>query len=483
MAPTLSAHRLASMVGSPADDGPAYRWLADTIRVLVSDGRLVHDTRLPSERDLVSALGLSRTTVTRAYGLLRDQGYAQARHGSGTRVVVPGGPVAGGGEPMPSALGALSAPPAGAIDLTCAAPPAAPGLTTAYADSAPRLAGYTSGAGYFPLGVPELREAVAERFTARGVPTAADQIIVTTGALAALATVFRALVGRGDRVVIENPTYPNSLATLRHSGGRPVAVPVLGDVDGMSGLRSTLASAKAMLVVPDFHNPTGRLLDDAARARLAGEWRRAGVVGVVDETIAELWLDGTPDVLPMAAHSPDCVTVGTASKTLWGGLRVGWIRAPHKLIGAIATARLTLDLGGPVQEQLVTASMIREHGGLPEDAARSIREARDAVLGLRDLLPEWSVTVPRGGLLLCGDCPSPARRRWRERRRPGECAWCRARPSRSTATASRRSSARPTPCVPTSCATPCRGSLPPGTTCVVNGFNQAGTTFGALTNV
>ncbi|WP_265443949.1 PLP-dependent aminotransferase family protein [Flexivirga meconopsidis] len=406
MAPTLSAHRLAMMLGSPEGDGPAYRWLAETIRALVSDGRLVHDTRLPSERELVAALGLSRTTVTRAYGLLRDQGYAEARHGSGTRVVVPGGPVAGGGEPMPSALGPLSALPAGAIDLTCAAPPAAPGLTAAYADSAPRLARYTSGAGYFPLGVPELREAVAERFTARGVATSPDQIIVTTGALAALATVFRALLDRGDRVALESPTYPNSLATLRHSGARPVAVPVLTGEESVAGLRQTLDSVKAMLLVPDFHNPTGRLLDDAARARLAGEWRRAGVVGVVDETIAEVWLDGTPDVLPMAAHDPDCVTVGTGSKTLWGGLRVGWIRAPHKLVGAIATARLTLDMGAPVQEQLVTASMIRDHGGLPVDAADCMRESRTAVLALREALPDWSVTVPRGGLLLWWRLPA-----------------------------------------------------------------------------
>ncbi len=93
MAPrSLSAARLRPLLGAALDSSPAYRGLADAVRLLVADGRIPVGTRLPSERDLTTALGVSRTTVSRAYAELRDRGYLESRQGSGSVAVLPGGP-------------------------------------------------------------------------------------------------------------------------------------------------------------------------------------------------------------------------------------------------------------------------------------------------------------------------------------------------------------------------------------------------------
>lgn len=402
MAPTqITASRLAQLLGMPASGTPSYAWLSDAIRLLVSDGRLLHGTRLPSERDLVTVLGLSRTTVSRAYAELAGKGYAVARRGSGTLVQVPGGPVIGGSEPMPWAVDAD--PGAGVIDLTCAAPSATPGLAAAVESAAARLGAYTSGMGYFPLGIPELREVIAQRFTDRGVPTSADQIIITTGALAGTAAVARALLRHGARVVLESPTYPNSLATLRHGGARVIPVSTSSGSSDIDALTSTVsrAGAAAMLLLPDFHNPTGTYLEDSARARIAHSWKQHDVVGIVDETAVEMWLDSPPTARPMAAHAPGAVTVGTASKSHWGGLRVGWVRAPRSLVGAISAARLTLDLGAPVLDQLVLVDLLAAEPSLLPEVRSSLRARRDLLVnGLRAHLPQWDVVVPGGALSL-----------------------------------------------------------------------------------
>ena len=403
MQPRISARRLTVLLGPRGAGVPAYRWLADGIRQLVADGRLLHGTRLPSERELLGQLGVSRTTVTRAYGVLRERGYAAAVRGSGTVVQVPGGPVAGGGEPLE--LASLQPAGDGVIDLTCAAPAATPGLNRAYEWAVQRMPSFIAAAGYFPLGVPELREAIAQRYADRGVSTDPDQIIVTTGALAGLAAVFRAGLQRADPVVVESPTYPNSVRALEHSGARVVGAPlVTAGADEVAGVIRR-SGARMMLAMPDFHNPTGHVWSDDERARIARKWRASGVTGVVDETMVDTWLDRPVDARPMAAHAPDCVTVGSASKTFWGGLRIGWIRAPHALAGAIARARLSMDLGAPVLEQLAVSHLLRAQGGLSEESRRRLIDSRSMLLGLADRCPGWQVEVPTGGLSLWWHLP------------------------------------------------------------------------------
>lgn len=409
---TIGPTQLAALVGQRPADRPAYGWLAERIARLVTDGQLTHDTRLPGERDAAAALGCSRTTVTHAYGLLRERGFVASRQGSGTRVTVPGGPVHGGGEPLASSGGLHGGRVIGPdeIDLTNAAPPAVEGLAEHYLAAVEQLGSYTHGSGYHQGGIPVLRQAIADRYTERGVPTDPDQILVTTGALAAVAATAHALLRRGDRVVAEASGYPNTLATLRGLGVRLYPAP-----EGPAGLDvasftrdSAALRPRAMLVMPDFHNPTGRLLDDAGRAALGEAWNRNGVIGIVDETLVDLWWDVEPDVRPMAAYAANCVSVGSASKTYWGGLRLGWVRAPHSLIGAIAATRLTLDLGAPVLEQIVLARLLRDHPGIG-DRRRAQLSARRVLLrdAIRQACPGWRCDLPPGGLSLWWQLPGP----------------------------------------------------------------------------
>ncbi|SDE02932.1 MocR-like transcription factor YczR [Auraticoccus monumenti] len=405
---TISATRVATLLG----DGwtsPAYEHLAGRLRAAVDDGRIAAGARLPSERELTSRVDVSRTTVTRAYGLLREQGYLESRRGSGSVVRHPA--VAGG------RVDHLLSPSGGAeddIDLTCTAPVAPPGVVDAYARALEQLGGYLPGTGYYPSGLPVLREALAARFTARGLPTDPDQVLVTSGALAGVAIAVRALLEAGDRVVVENPTYPNAIATLEGARARAVAHPVHhrehGDEWDTGGLATLVrqVGARAAYLVPDFHNPTAALMDTDQRHRVATVLSRARVVPIVDESLVDLALDGQQVPVPLGRLVPDAVTVGSASKSFWGGLRIGWLRAPRARMADVAASRLRLDLGAPVLEQLVAVELLARAEELVAEQRRRLREGRDLLhAAVTAALPDWRVDVPTGGMALWCELPVP----------------------------------------------------------------------------
>ena len=401
---SISAPRLATLLGPATERSPAYLGLADSLRLLIADGRIPPGTRLPSERELTGALDVSRTTVTRAYAVLKERGYLSSRRGSGSEAALPyrqRREIAAGLNP--------GLDTAGSIDLTCAAMPAPAGLASAYRDAVEELPCYTGGAGYHPLGLPDLREAIAARYRERGLPTTADEVMVTSGALAAIALAGRALLGTGDRVLMESPTYPNAIATLRQTGARPVSLPLdpSGWDDDAVAAAVRQTAPRAALLIPDFHNPTGALMPSGQRASIARVLGRARTVPVIDETLAELARDpagAMPE--PFAAHLPRSVTVGSASKTFWGGLRIGWVRAPGGLMPALLQQRLMLDLGAPVVEQLALRRLLAGREALVAERRTSLLVSRGALVqALADRLPDWRVTVPGGGLSLWCELP------------------------------------------------------------------------------
>jgi DNA-binding transcriptional MocR family regulator len=408
MTGSIAAARLASLA-SGYDRHPAYAGLADELRLLIGDGRVDTDLRLPSERDLSVALGVSRTTVTRAYAALVDAGFAVARQGSGTYTRVPGG--------RRQALDRTLTPHAGdddVVDLSCAAPSAPPGIAAAYAEAVADLPLYLGGHGYFPTGLPALQEAVAATYADRGLPTDPAQILVVPGALSALMIVAQALVEPRDRVLVESPGYPNAHAALSRSGARHVAVPM--DVDGwdLDAVGRIVHQTKPRLayLIPDFQNPTGNLMSNVQREEYAALLRREGTVAVVDESHAQLRLDGPAMPRPFASYAPETtITLGSASKSLWGGLRVGWIRCPVDVSERLVAARVALDLGSPVYEQLVTARLLErreEHWAVHRERLRVQRDALAEAVTER--LPDWRFRLPHGGLSLWCELPARGRR-------------------------------------------------------------------------
>lgn len=406
---TLGSRQLAAMLPDPSGARPAYRHLARAIGALILDGRIALHVRLPAERELAAALGTSRATVTAVYDLLRASGHAHSRQGAGTWTALPEGRTPRG---VTRALGV----PDTAIDLARAAlglPEQT--LVDALARVAPRLVEHAHTPGYHPYGLPELRAAVAERFTRRGLATVPDQILVTSGAQHALTLVLGLLSAPGDRIAVENPSYPNALEAMRRARLRTVPVPV-ADTGWDAGIvESTLRQAVPQLayLIPDFHNPTGCLMPDGERARVLRAAQHAGTWLVVDETLAELALD-VPAPAPFASHAPpggtgQVITVGSMSKTHWAGLRVGWLRAPSRLVTELAAQRVASDMGGSVLDQLLALDLLSgaEGGPLPDRLARVRGQRAALTAALTAHLPHWTWQLPPGGMSLWVDLGEP----------------------------------------------------------------------------
>ena len=204
-----------------------------------------------------------------------------------------------------------------------------------------------------------MRDAIARRFTARGLPTSSEQILVVNGALQALDLTVRALLRRGRVALAEIPGYPASLDVLRAAGARVRHLPIgpagwdLEQLEALAARRPSLA-----YLIPDFQNPSGVLIDAASRRRAMRVLRSGETTVVIDETFVELNLDDV-EMPPPAASFGDArtITIGSLSKPVWGGLRIGWLRADPATVHRIAALRAITDMASPVLEQLVAVGV------------------------------------------------------------------------------------------------------------------------------
>ncbi|MGP4053507.1 MocR-like transcription factor YczR [Mycobacterium sp. 4D054] len=382
--------------------GPAYHGLADAIRLLIIDGRVPVGARLPSERALAEALHVSRTTVTAAYAQLRDDGYLNARRGARSTTALPLSPT----EPAPATTAAANLAAA-----TLAAPAAV--VSQAFVDAAAQVTPYLHDIGIELFGVPPLRAAIAERYCARGLPTEPDEIMVTTGALHAIGLILATYTQPGDRVLVEQPTYHGALAAMASRGVRPAPVAMTPDGWELDAVEATIRqlAPKLAYLIPDNHNPTGMTMPVAERKRLAHIISDTRTRTVADETITDMWLDEqvpAPFAASMTTRRDLVLTVGSMSKSFWGGLRIGWIRADRSSLATIAALRPSVDMGTPILEQLAGARLLAaEDEVLPE--RRDLLRSRRALLLrlLAEHLPDWQPVPGTGGLSLWVRLPAP----------------------------------------------------------------------------
>lgn len=264
-------------------------------------------------------------------------------------------------------------------------------------------------------GEPALRDALAARTTARGLPTGPDDLLVTTGSQQALSLLATALVEPGDTVLVENPCYLAALQAFGFAGARVLAVP--GDEYGVDpGALEELVvreRPKLLYTVPTFQNPTGRTLPAGRRAAVAAVAARHGLWIVEDDPYGELRYEG--ERLPWIAAHPGAedrtVLLGSFSKVMAPGLRLGWLRAPGELRRACTVAKQAADLHTPTVNQLAAARYLADND-LDAHVARVAgvyRERRDAMLsGLAAALPTGSVwNRPEGGMFLWARLPQP----------------------------------------------------------------------------
>ncbi|WP_406178575.1 PLP-dependent aminotransferase family protein [Streptomyces canus] len=263
-------------------------------------------------------------------------------------------------------------------------------------------------------GEPVLRTALAERMSARGLTTGADDVLVTTGSQQALSLLATALIEPGDTVLVESPCYLAALQAFGFAGARVVAVP--GDDEGPdpAALEELVLRERPKLLytVPTFQNPTGRTMSAGRRAAVVSVAARCGLWIVEDDPYGELRFEG--ERVPWIASHEEArdrvVLLGSFSKVMAPGLRLGWLRASGELLRACAVAKQAADLHTPTVNQLAAARYLsdRDLDAHVRRVASVYGERRDAMLaGLADALPEGSTwTRPEGGMFLWARLPS-----------------------------------------------------------------------------
>lgn len=376
--------RLRGATGTPG------RRLVAAVRDLVEAGALPLGTRLPSERQLAPAVGMSRGTVAAAYRVLVDEGLCERRHGSGTYLT--GSPADTG------ALGHLMRDDAMVIDLSKSIVPDASHLRVSSIDPADLLRA-SSQHGYDVAGDARLRAALRGGAFRRAAPSTGD-FLVTSGGQQGIDLAARCVVAPRDTVLVEETTYPGALAALRRRGAQPV--PVRCDENGPEpgAFRDAIDRHRpSCAYLVSVHSPSGRVTTAERTGAIAAIARAADLVLIEDRTLAEL-VYGVPSPRHYAEGYPDgTITIGSLSKVLWGGLRVGWIAAAAPLLARITEVKLEVDLATGTVGQRMAAALLETTS--IDDWRAELERRRDRMAGaLRDALPSWNWRTPDGGLSL-----------------------------------------------------------------------------------
>ncbi len=389
---TQSLVRLLGNWQETSSRTPLWRQLAEALRLLILDGRLTLQTRLPGERELAAALNVSRTTIASALGQLREEGFLYSRQGSGSRIVLPERPA---DLPLPAGISST-------LNLSTAALSAGPEVHQAFQHAMTLLPPYLAQTGYDQQGLPVLREAIARRYSERGLPTRPDEVMVVNGALSAFALILRLFTGPGDRVVIDAPTYPMAISAIQGASCRPVGVALPQQGWDCDGLAATIAQTAPRLawLMPDFHNPTGRCMDAPTRQRVADIAARTRTTLVIDETMADLWYNAPPPP-PLASFNPDAavLTIGSAGKRLLGGTTYRLDprqRADHRLAySGPRFAGFGYAAAGATGLQLATGKC-RHTAAAAAEYAQARRDMCETLMA--EYFPRWRFSPPEGGL-------------------------------------------------------------------------------------
>src|SRR5262245_26584285 len=406
--------------GSP----PVARQVVEYLRRAIDAGRLGAGARLPPIRALARDLGVNRETVADAYRQLVALGLAESGVGRGTFVRATAAPRATSAGRAPAHVTPAS------VSRTAAAALALPAVDYTAPGTAVRLERLVPDPALYPLddyrravdvafrrdgvrlldygdprGHADLRRVLAERLAHAGIEAGPDEIVVTGGSTQALAIAARAVCDPGDAVAVESPTYPGLLATLSSLGLRALPVPLTPDGLDLDALEGVLARGTVRLIstMPTFQNPTGITTGIEHRRRLLAIAARHGVPILEDDFQHDLRFAGRPvPALRALDRGGQVIHVGTFSKALFPGPRVGWLIATPGTARAAAALKRAMDL---TSSPLAQAALARfcEAGAYDRHLGRVTRElplrhgAATAAFA-RHLPAASSFTRPDGGL-------------------------------------------------------------------------------------
>ena len=380
--------------------GPLYQGLSTAILDGIEDGRISAGARLPAERLLADALGVSRGTVVAAFEQLLTAGVVRRRQGAGTFVMGRPGWLRARADNPAAALLLQRLAARETLDLSLSVPPDT-GHLPAIDWSVSPSAGVSHGLD--ARGSEALREAVAGYLTEhQQLPTSPDQLVITAGAQQALAILVAMAGPRRTSVVTGCPTYPGMRSALGTRSARVVTVAGDGPagVDPAQLGRALRRTEHAIAyLMPTGSNPTGAVMPAARREGVLEAARSAGALVVEDLTLADLYYGERPPP-PLSRLDDAVVAVGSLGKVFWAGLRIGWIRASEPILSAAVQIKAAQDLGCSVpSQQLATRLLQAADEGWLDGLRQSLAERRDRLVSrLGERLPSWEAPVPAAGL-------------------------------------------------------------------------------------
>jgi GntR family transcriptional regulator/MocR family aminotransferase len=387
-----------------ASPAPLARQLYLSLRGAIADGRLDAGRRLPSTRLASKEWNLSRGSIAEAYEILIAEGYAVARHGSGTYIAsgVPDGPSRIDDRNEVTAHSPRRTISDAATRILTSGPSLEPQKVLpfvtgriAHDDRTARLLNRIAGRhmnyaaeGYGDIqGEPALRSAIATHLAvSRGVRCTSEQLFITAGTQQALDLAFRVLLTPGDTAVVEDPCYPPARQCLSLNGAKVIGLPV--DKDGIVTERlatESMPPPRLFYVTPSNQYPVGSVLSLPRRLELLAYARKNGCWIVEDDYDSEFRYEGHPIA---SLHGLDqanrVIYTGTFSKALLPSLRIGYLVVPTDLVPVFRAVRPALDRCPPTFQQRVVADFLNE-GYFPAH----LRRLRERLRASRDLLASF----------------------------------------------------------------------------------------------
>lgn len=413
----------------PQSSTPLYQQIETYLRDQILTGKLAPETQLPASRQLANELGVSRITVNNAYATLESEGLLYSREGSGTYILAqhalpaadpnaekrvwplwqqalqqdeptdrerPTRTTGSRPHPNPIAFTGVGDPrefPVKAFARTMQA--------VLRRDGTDALRYGDSGQGYAPL-----RATLTHLLASQGITTHPDQILITSGSQRALALVCQLLLKAGDVILVENPTYNVALQLFRALGLRIVGVPV--DYEGLCvELVEPLLQQhhpKLIYTIPNFQNPTGRALSGARRRQLVALADRYNIPLLEDDFVGDLRYEGrTQPALKTLAPGGRVIYIGTFSKMLMPGLRLGYLVAEGPVLARLVQLKQVSDLStAPLMQRTLDAYVsVGQYQSHLRRSVRLYRQRRDAMMrAIGRHLPAVQVDPPQGGLFV-----------------------------------------------------------------------------------
>jgi DNA-binding transcriptional MocR family regulator len=387
--------------------GPRYQRLASALLEAVDQRVLGASVRVPAERSLAAAVGVSRGTMVACFEHLVAAGVLRRRQGAGTFVV---GRPSWASRPAASGFATFllrrMAADQETIDLSVSAPADARHLPPV--DVAAVWASL-DGDGLDPRGLLRLRAEVARHLTEyQELPTEPEDLVITAGAQEALWLLGRVVRPRSGVVATTCPTYLGLASAFAGEGREIVTLPAdAAGADPAAISRAGRAPGAIAFLMPTGHNPTGTVMPAVRRQSIAAVADATEVTIVEDLALADLTLDSGLPPPPISTLSTRVVAIGSASKLLWPGLRVGWIRADETLRAAVLTRKAGLNLATSAVSQAVAARLLAAVSPDWLAAHRAaLTQRRDHMTGLiRTHLPAWRIRSPQAGLSLWVELP------------------------------------------------------------------------------